>query len=177
MPDAKNIRIELRADEKLLKRLGLAAVTMIVDRTQNENLDASGNAFAPYSTRPFAMPVIPGSKTAITRLHKSGLAEYFTSKKGSLWAIITGGYAAYKRERFGQDGGHVNLTATGAMLQSVRVIRVDVATGTVTIGFTRDEEAQKAAYVQRKRVFMGLTNAQQEQIAQMAGDGVTVRVL
>lgn len=174
MADAKTVKLELKLDEQLLRRIGLRAVEMIVERTQQENLDASGNAFAPYSTRPFAMPVGGGARTAIGRLVKGGLAEYFTTKKGTLWAIITGGYAAYKRERYGQDGGRVNLTATGSMMRAVRIVAISGST--VTIGFARDEEAQKAAFVQKRRVFMGLTADQQTELARVAGEGATIQV-
>ena len=68
----------------------------------------------------------------------------------------------------------VNLTVTGAMLRSVRVVRTEqgYGSGTVTIGFARDEEAQKASYVQKRRVFLGVTPEERAELAKMVSAAI-----
>jgi phage gpG-like protein len=108
----------------------------------------------------------------------------FTSKKsGKLWAVIEGGYAAYKQAAYPGDSG-VNLSATGAMLRSLTILSVDEATLTVVIGFTRTDEAVKALYHDQLgagksraiRHFMGLTDTEQTELGEMGADGIALKI-
>ncbi|MCA0270227.1 MAG: hypothetical protein LCH53_13570 [Bacteroidetes bacterium] len=192
-------KLRLRLDRRALLLAGQFAVTAIVERTARGE-DADGKPFVPYSTRPLALPVgSPDAKTikallssgqevsgnltkrAIRKLRKAedGL-YYFTSRRtGALWMVIEGGYAAVKAARYPKDGGVVNLHATGSMMRALRVIGVDATVdggGTVTVGFSRPEEAQKAYWNSRTRRFLGLTSDEQAEAGRIVGEGVTVEV-
>jgi hypothetical protein len=156
-----------------LKRIGLGIVTMIRERTlKGEGIDGP---LAPYSTRPFARPL--GGVPSRTLSALGGNLKRFTTKQGRLWAVIIGGYKAYKAARYPQDGGGVNMTAEGNMMRSLAVIAVDPATGKIVIGFNREESAEIAYYHnvsgagkgRRLRKFMGLTPEEQLKVARLAG--------
>lgn len=167
-------------DGASLRAIGLRAIAMIRERTlQGQGVDAP---FRGYSTTPFARPL--GGITQRARAALGDQLKVFTSKKsGKLWAIIEGGYEAYKRAAYPADGSTVNLSATGAMLRALTVVSVDEASATVTLGFTRTEEALKALYhdqigVGKGRVvrhFLGLTAAEREDLARLASQTITVR--
>lgn len=165
-------RILLPADA--LRRVGLSIVSIIVERTrQGQGVDGR---LKPYSTRPFARPLGGIPSRTISALGE-GL-QRFTTKQGALWAIITGGYAAYKKARYPQDSGGVNMTATGGMLRSMTVAAVDEATGKIVIGFSRDDAAELAYYHNVSgagrgrtiRRFMGLTAEEEIRVARIAGE-------
>lgn len=173
----------LRISRRHLRRAGERAVQLVVQRTQ-EGTDRHGADFQPYSTTPFAMPAGGGAHGALKRLVDNDEASFFETKKGALWAVVEGGYAAYKAERYGQDGGAVNLTATGSMLRSLQVVSVQqsATSGQVTVGFARIEDAEKAYYHsvagagpgKTIRDFMGLTDAEEEIVAQEVAEGLTI---
>lgn len=196
---ARPPHLSLKLDPLALRRAGARAVEIILDRTQQQHRDADGRPFTPYSTRDLALPLGAIPKDVRTRLRRGvrerrGLRRLsiddglnvFTSKRGTLWAIIEGGYAAYKKARYPKDEGRVNLTASGAMLRALRVVRVSAGQdiGTVTIGFSRDEAAQIAYYHEVegagpsriRRRFMGLTGPERAEVAEVVADGVTVVV-
>jgi hypothetical protein len=190
-------RLELKLDPLALRRAGARAVEIILQRTQQQHRDADGRPFKPYSTRDLALPLgaIPknvqarlrrdvGARRGLRRLSIDDGLNVFTSQRGTLWAIIEGGYAAYKKARYPQDDGRVNLTASGAMLRALRVVRVTAHKdgGTVTLGFSRDEAAQIAYYHEvegagpsrvRRRI-MGLTPPEQADVAGLVADGISV---
>lgn len=178
MKDARAVRLTIELSPLALRRAGEHAVALIVERTQ-EGQDAEGQAFRPYSTRDLALPVGAIPKRVLSRLksQQDGLA-YFTSRRGTLWTIIEGGYAAYKKAHYPQDSGLVNLTATGAMLRSLRVlsVRTNRRSGVVILGFSRESEAWKALWNSSKRTFLGLPAPEREEVSRIAGEGATVRV-
>ena len=179
--------IEITFERAKLRKAGERAVSLIKQRTQRGE-DRFGKDFAPYSTRPFAMPAggLNRKREALSELG----ADYF-QRNGSLWAIIEGGYAAYKKERYknAPGGGEtVNLTATGAMLRALSVTRV-VSSGAgsdggkVVVGFTSVAAAEKAYYhsvagagpSETIRDFMGLTE-EADEVAEIVGRAVTIKV-
>lgn len=175
---ADRLRLSLALDKAALRRAGEAAVTIIVERTQR-GIGADGRALRPYSTRPFARPYTPEAFTRRTELllrrgPGGGLVIFTTRKGGGLWALIRGGYAAYKAARYPAYEGRVNLTASGAMLRGLSVVRVDERAGTVRLGFSRAELAERAGYNQRTRRFLGLTADERGIVARIAGEGLSV---
>ena len=181
-----NDPIELRFDRSKMRKAGERAVALVTQRTQ-EGRDRHGDDFAPYSTRPFAMPA-GGTKRKRDALGELD-ADYF-QRNGSLWAVVEGGYAAYKKKRYQNSPGGgetVNLTATGGMLGALSVtdVQTGAANGTaVTVGFSRLEAAEKAYYhsvagagpSETIRDLMGLTEEEADEIAEMVGDAVTIEV-
>ncbi|HVZ41374.1 MAG TPA: hypothetical protein VHI13_18990 [Candidatus Kapabacteria bacterium] len=175
------LTIRFQIPEPALRMLGVRAIAMIRTRTQETHIDASGQPFTPYSTRPFVRPLGGITQKAMRALGK-GL-QRFTTRQGRLWALITGGYAAYKAAAFPEDGDGVNLTQRGHMLGALTVVGVSGGDGgpaSVRIGFTRHEEALKALYhnvtgAGKRHVirrFLGLTPAERKELARMAGETI-----
>jgi hypothetical protein len=176
---ATEIRLRAYFDPQALYRIGLKAINAIRERTQ-KGIGADGRAWQGYSEKPFARPLagITGKaqKSLGKRLH------IFTTKRGALWAIIEGGYKAYKRAAYPQDGGTVNLTVSGGMLGALAVVGTDPATNTVRVGFSRQDAAELALYhnvlgAGRSRVlhrFLGLTDAELQRIAEEEAGGLVL---
>ena len=163
-----NLRLVI--DPDALRRAGLLAVELVLART-GEGIDRHGQPFRPYSTKPLAVPA--GSITKAAQARLSGALSLFTSaRSGALWALVDGGYEALKAARYPQDGGTVNLHATGAMTRGLGVVAQDE--GSVTIGFARTEEAEKAGWNIETRDFLGLTDDQERTVADVLGAGVSV---
>lgn len=139
-------------------------VLKLIKQNTRVGIDADGQPFAPYSTLPFVRPAAGLQKKALKSLEQSKLLTYFNTKEGKLWVLIQGGYAALKKAQYPGDNT-VNLSAKGSMLRSLGVLSVDEGGG--VIGFTRQEEAEKASYHiltgagKRKtlRNFLGLSDA------------------
>ena len=174
MPDLSAIsNLRLVIDPAALRRAGLVAVELVVERTL-AGQDRHGQAFRPYSTRPLAIPAGSTTKGALKKLaqQEDGLFYFTSPKTGSLWVLIEGGYAALKAARYPKDEGAVNLSATGRMLRSLGVVAQDG--DSVTIGFSRTEEAEKAGWNIETRDFLGLTDDQERTVADVLGAGVSV---
>lgn len=121
------------------------------------------------------------SKRVRARLQRDedGLYYFKSRKTGKLWFVVEGGYAAIKRAQTGKENPVPDLWGTGAMMRALRVIGVDAAAdggGTVTVGFSRPEEAQRAYWNSRTRRFLGLTADEQAEVGQIVGGGVSVDV-
>lgn len=177
--------ITFELDPAALKRAGQRAVELIVERTLRGE-DAGGKAFRPYSTKPFALPYNAETFTRRTETNLLKVQEtlniFTTRQGGSLWAVVEGGYKAYKAARWPKGGETVNLSATGAMLRSLTVVRhaADADGGEVVVGFVRPEMAERAGYhMGRGRVerrFLGLTDGEGQDVASIIRDGITLRV-
>lgn len=166
--------------EQALRQIGLLGIQIITDRTAR-GVDADGKPFAPYGTSPFAMPY--GGITAKARAALGDSLHAFKTKKGTLWAVITGGYAAFKKAAYPQEGGEVNLTATGTMMQQLTIVEVVPSTNTVVLGFASLEAATIAYYhnvagagpSKVRRNFMGFTGQELQRMAKFAGSRIVVR--
>ena len=163
-----------------LRLVGIRAVAMIRTRVQELGADADGRPMAPYSTQPFARPA-----AGITQRARRALGDrlqLFTNKRGRLWAIIQGGYAALKAATYPSDTGHVNMTATGGMMRSLTVTEVSELNQTISIGFARQQDAITAMYhnllgAGRRRVirrWLGLTKRERQDLARMAAEAVII---
>lgn len=173
--------IPIYVPSDVLRAIGLRAISMIRERTL-QGFDADGGRLRAYSTTPFARPY--GGITQRAKKNLGNRLQVFTSKKsGKLWAVIEGGYAAYKQAAYPGDSG-VNLSATGAMLRSLTILSVDEESLTVTIGFTRTDEAVKALYHDQLgagpsrviRHFMGLTPSERLELGEMGADGIELKI-
>lgn len=172
--------INVTITERAMYRAGLLAVKLIRERTL-AGRDVEGQPFRPYGTTTFARPA--GGLTKTARANLRGLVSYFR-KSGSLWMAVQGGYKAFKEAVYG-DASTVNLQAEGAMLRSITVLEpVDTTTGTVRVGFTRSEEAEKAYWhnvsgAGKSRVirrFMGLSDDDKRLIATDIADNGGIKI-
>lgn len=173
----------MKYDPQALKRLGFIIVARIKRRTEEENVDRYGKPFKPYSARPFAMPSGATTKRARAVLYKDGGIQYFRSPASEkLWIVVLGGYRALKDAEFAKAGGagNVNLSRTGSMLRSLTVTGVNAETGTITIGFSRVDAAQKAKWnIDKGRDFLGITDdelASSAEFVNLLASSITITV-
>ncbi len=177
---ANNIDFKIELSDADLTRIGLKGAQLIQERTE-KGLDADGNPFEPYSENAFAMPL--GAITARARQALGDKLNTFTTKKGALWAVIEGGYKAFKSAAYPQDSGSVNMTQTGRMMSGLTVVRTDPTTNTVVLGFTQSEDALKAWYHNeagagpRKviRKFLGWTDEEKVELAGMSAAMIVLK--
>ena len=157
---------------EFMKRVGFRVVQMINEQIQ-KGIDAEGKPYA-YSTKPFVRPMGGLRVKAQKQLIKDGKLKPFTTKGGSKWVLVTGGYKSL-REMRGQRSDGDFLQETGQMLRSLQPIK---ATGNeVIIGFNSAKEAEKAFWLnisgagkgKKKWKFMGLTKENQEILAKETG--------
>lgn len=138
----------------------IAPITLRMIHDQIEaGLDIEGRRYR-YSTRPFAMPV--GAMLAFARrtLARSRQLVYFR-RRGGLWAVILGGYAAYRRAAKRLDNGDY-LRFSGRMLAS---LIYDYDDERIKIRFSNRNRATVAYYLnvtgagrsRRLWLFLGLT--------------------
>lgn len=161
--------------QKSLKNIARFVIQKIHERTI-AGIDADGEQFVPYSTTPFALP--SGAVNLRTRALLKNDIKFF-KKKGKLWIIILGGYKALKSAAYDQDGGTVNMTATGKMLTALAI--TNVGENSFTIGFNKADAANKAYYhnvagVGKKKTirrFLGITKAETISAAEIAASELT----
>jgi len=160
----------------IMQRLAVRALAMI-----EENIAAGvsydGRQYQ-YSTKPFARPV--RSLRDLKKFIGEGRVKPFTTAKGKLWALIPGGYRDWRTMNgLNPDGDF--LQVRGAMLRNLGVLSV---TGdTATLGFDDPEQREKAFWLQVTGVgpartlwrFLGLTEAQQNELAEMAAGMMTAQ--
>ncbi|MCB0713406.1 MAG: hypothetical protein KDD67_13845 [Ignavibacteriae bacterium] len=174
-----SLKLEFVIPPEALREIGLRAAQMIRDHAR-AGLGADGQPLKPYSEKPFARPL--GGITQKARKNLGDQLTIFTTRQGKLWAIIEGGYKAFKRAAYPKDGDEVNLTATGNMARSITLISVS-PDGTLVIGASRAEEAEKLLYhselgAGKSRVIrdvMGLSEKEVEELAQMAAARVRLQ--
>lgn len=170
--------VQLYLDPVILRLLGLRAIALITIRTQ-QGRDAEGKAFAPYSTKPFAMPA--GGLTQRAKGALEGKLSYFRKPHGALWVVIQSGYAGLKQASY--NDGSVNLTATGGMLRALTIVGIDSRANLIRIGFTRQEEAEKALWHNETgagkgktiREFLGLTREEVQELMALAATRIEIR--
>jgi hypothetical protein len=165
---------EVRAtySEAKLEAMGKFMRDIIVKRTQ-AGIDADGNSFAPYSTKPAyismrARPVPRGGlKTpqtlrkvraynkATTTSHQTHVTRK-TSGRGGKSMFFPRGYWQYKAN---VGATHVNLMCTGRMLGAMSC---DVSGKVIRIYFSGDEANTKAAGNDTRRDFFGVLRVPKE---------------
>jgi len=170
------MKLKINIDKARLQLLGSAVVNHIRKRTL-KGLDKDGEAFVSYSTTPFAMP--SGALTQKTRkgLDSASSLVWFTTNSGSKWVVIDGGYKELKAVKRPKDGGTVNLTDTGRMLQDLAVI--STKKNQVQIGFNTSEQAQKALWnIENGRDFMGIEDKELSKLADtILGTGIEIELV
>jgi hypothetical protein len=148
-----------KIDTTAVFKTGERIVELMRERTE-KGLDINKKPFKSYAdTSAIPAAAIP-SKFRQTFKQKGVLSFFVFNKK--TWVRIEGGYRAYKQIVFkdNYDGGKVNLKAKGEMLNSLKVL--STANGKIKIGFADTKNEKIAGYVQAKRKFLGITQAEIE---------------
>jgi len=159
---------------------------IILHRTQSgEFLEGSSPGAESYSTKPYAQPA--GSLTEQVREDLPGdETSYFTTSEDALWLVVEGGYEAIRRAK-GLPTDHVDMTVTRGMLQGMRsqagrdsdgnldmlVGYIDGASPQEAIQLARYHNVEGAGKNEMKRVFVGLTEEEAEDILDDLEDDVT----
>lgn len=162
-------------DVRAMTQLAKAAQAAIVERTFHRGVGDNDRPLAPYSDKPRSISF--ASDTGRRLKPKGGLPAYGRghprkllgasgrAPRGSGWTIVgryyPGGYAEYKRASrkgltngMGATGVEVNLTLSGQLSRSLRVIRVSRTAA--TIGLTGAARAY-GSHVDAARPFLGLS--------------------
>ena len=131
-------------DKRGMTTLGNTVVALIRRRTQ-QGIDADGDRFIPYSTRPIYISRSRGTGARLApkggRPSRTGASVYYA-----------GGYAEYKRLSTGS--GDVNLTLSGQLMRSIRVAKASARKVVVQAG---GSAIKYAGGVNSRRPFMGVT--------------------
>lgn len=159
--------------QAMRENAGPMAVAMIDTRTRKGEFLGGPDANKGYSTNPIASWKLGklsrgSSGTYILRsdtmntsaMTQGGDLKWYT-KEGKRGALFMGGYRRW-RELTGRGTGFVNLTFTGAMLRALTyAVKVLSGSSAATEIFVNTPQAEKAAYTDARRNWIGL-NAQEE---------------
>lgn len=168
-------------NRSLLLAIGGQALLIIKRRTLEGRFLPGSTGSNKYSTTPMPMPFgaltkAVRSSSAVKDLVKSGEAELFTNLRShNTWIILKGGYEQF-RKLSGRSIDHVNLSWTGKMLRNLKVLHVDPALASVTLGFSDPRSGEIASYhnelgAGKKKVthkFVGLTAEELSEIGTFA---------
>jgi hypothetical protein len=166
------------------RRLMARAESMIRRRTQRgEFLSGSSPGAESYSDEPYAQPA--GSLTDQVR---DALPEdetsYFMTSGEDLWLVVEGGYEAVRRAK-GLPTSRVDLTDTGDMLDAMRssatrrdgeldmqVGYIEGASPAEAMQIARYHNVEGAGQSEVKRVFVGLTDQEAEDVLDQAEEDI-----
>jgi len=129
---------------EMMVKLGVEAKRLIFDRVHDTGIDAKGNKYASYSTKPtlvgdktfafkFASQALLGSKSKRKKLE-------WRTVKGKHLAILPGGYEKI-RQLQNRQINHVDFSVTQRMWQDINVIKS--TNNSVTIGAKEDLNKKK----------------------------------
>lgn len=154
----------------MMVNIGLHALHLLSDRVQKTGVNAKGQKYAPYSTK----PTLIGSSSFIRKDVADRLFGSKSKRKALEWrtlgegesarrlAILQGGYKKI-RELQGRQTNHVDFNVTGQMWTDITLIsnRSDHANGIAIIG-TKDKESNDklSGNTKRKGDILDLSRAE-----------------
>ncbi len=160
----------------LLMKIGSKAVLIIKQRTaKGIFLSGSSSNANRYSTKPFAMPLgAVKKKDVLWKMLKGEYndeTELFRTKSKRLWVVIKRGYK-WLREKSGKQSSRVDMRWSGKLLRSLRVLKVDPASGVIEIGHGDAQNKKLAEYhnvlgagkSKRLHKYLGLTEKELEEM-------------
>lgn len=186
-PSADAILARLRT-QKNLTAIGEAAIAVIKARTlRGVFLEGSSPGAERYSSTPMPLPMGALTKQTQARVNWLYLKErevirVWTNMKSRItWVLLEGGYKRL-RELAGKESDRVTLNWSGHMMRALTIAGVNEKEGTVKVSFSDYRAAQIAGYHyagvgrgRKKRIFLGLTKAEEDQIASDALKGVKMQ--
>ncbi|KAB2967526.1 hypothetical protein [Zoogloea sp.] len=171
-------------DRVMVMRLSNAALVIIRERTlKGQFLEGSSPDAGEYSTKPFAMPYAAVATNSLKRELRRNTETGVLFRQGNkqLWIVVKGGYKKY-RELAGKDTSKATLTWTGRMMRNLGILNADDSSA--ILGMKDADTKQLALYhnvmgagkSKKKRVFMGLTEAEKIRLAKFAGEEFLSRI-
>jgi len=143
------------AHAEVMVKLAIEAVRLIKIRVQETGVNAKGQKFKPYSTKPMlancsTMILSACSKIAGSKAKRKEL-DWVTIKGHKLFEI-PGGYKQY-RELMGRQTNYVDFSVTNNMWNDINVIskQSDHQKGIAIIGAKQDIEKKKLAGNTKRR--------------------------
>jgi hypothetical protein len=144
--------LQTRAAGDIMVRIGAEALTFIKHRVQETGINAEGQKFAPYSTK----PMLIGSKSFPTKAVGDKLFGSKAKRKELEWrtlgegegakrlAILQGGYRQW-RTLMGRQVQHTDFSVSNNMWNDINVIskQSDHQRGIAIIGARKDSEKKK----------------------------------
>jgi len=135
-------------NEEVMVRLGASALTWIKERVIETGVNAKGQKFKPYSTR----PTLAGGKSFRTVKYAAQVLGSKAKRKGFDWVtvnghrlvVVKGGYKEI-RQLQGLQTDHVDFSVTNEMWGDINIISKssDHQKGTVIIGAKKESEKKK----------------------------------
>jgi hypothetical protein len=144
--------LQTRAAGDIMVRIGAEALTFIKHRVQETGINAEGQKFAPYSTK----PMLIGSKSFPTKAVGDKLFGSKAKRKELEWrtlgegegakrlAILQGGYRQW-RTLMGRQVQYIDFSVSNNMWNDINVIskQSDHQRGIAIIGARKDSEKKK----------------------------------
>lgn len=162
--------IEYFIPNSRLKFLGRKYIRLIKKRIASGK-DVRGQSFKPYSTNWFARPLGGLTKGRISKLEKlqeGGTVQFFQTKQGKLWALIKG-YKMYKEKLYPEhadDWGRLTGETLGGMITT----EIDERNNSFTVGFSREELAERFYYFNQERESLGVTDDEHSILSKLAAE-------
>lgn len=153
--------------------LGQDALLAIKERVINEGVNAEGQKYAPYSTRPTltncsALTTSACSRVAGSKAKRKELS-WVTLERGGKKVklfVLPGGYKQF-REIHGRQTDHVSFLFNGRMWSNIGIVsnQSDHQRGTVIIAAKTEEDARKLeGNTKRKGDILDLSITEQERL-------------
>jgi len=156
----------------IMASVGMVALTLLRQRVQETGVNAEGQKYKPYSTK----PTLVGCKTFIQKSACTALLGSKPKRKELEWrtvnghrlAILPGGYKQI-RELQGRQTNHVDFSVTNDMWNDINVISkpTDHQKGIAIIGAKKEEEKKKlAGNTARRGDILDLSRKEQDELMQ-----------
>jgi hypothetical protein len=131
----------------IMMKTGVSALVAIKKRVINTGVDAKGNKYKPYSTKPMLANCSSMTESACSKIASSKEKRkelQWVTLKGHKLFEIDGGYKEY-RELHGRQTDHVDFSFTNSMWSDVNVISNsgDHNKGVVIIGAKEEKHKKK----------------------------------
>jgi len=152
--------------------IGIEALTLLRKRVQETGINAEGQKYKPYSTK----PTLVGCKTFVRKSACTSLLGSKPKRKELEWrtvnghrlAILPGGYKQI-RELQGRQTAHVDFSVTNDMWNDINVIskQTDHQKGIAIIGAKKEEEKKKLeGNTKRRGDILDLSRKEQDELMQ-----------
>lgn len=176
------------ADRIVMQRVIGKGIFIIRQRTKKgEFLKGSSPGAEKYSEHPLGIPLLAYGKGVANELmnraeNDQDVKLYRNKKTGGLWALVMGGYKEI-RNIAGKNNDSVSMNWSGKVLRNLAGMGIKPMEG--NIGFTDQRAKQIAIWQQvqgagkskKKKVFVGFSQKEINQLTQLAGKEIIKSVI